>query len=180
MPTGSSRIPQNSGGRGLDAALRNAPNSGEFGYAQLPRLRSLKLRMPTGSSRIPQNSGGRGLDAAFCNAPNSGEFGYAQLPRLRSLKLRMPTGSSRIPQNSGGRGLDAAFRNAPNSGEFGYAQLPRLRSLKFACQPEVAEFSRIRAAGVGRRLPQRPEFWRIRLRATSSLTLFEVAHADRK
>ncbi len=32
ISSGSSRIPKNSGGRGLDAALRNAPNSGEFGY----------------------------------------------------------------------------------------------------------------------------------------------------
>ena len=39
ISSGSSRIPKNSGGRGLDAALRNAPNSGEFGYAQLRRLR---------------------------------------------------------------------------------------------------------------------------------------------
>ncbi len=38
ISSGSSRIPKNSGGRGLGAALRNAPNSGEFGYAQLRSL----------------------------------------------------------------------------------------------------------------------------------------------
>ncbi len=40
ISSGSSRIPKNSGGRGLGAALRNAPNSGEFGYAQLRKLKS--------------------------------------------------------------------------------------------------------------------------------------------
>ncbi len=33
----SSRIPENSGGRDQDATLTNAPNSREFGYAQLQR-----------------------------------------------------------------------------------------------------------------------------------------------
>ncbi len=45
ISSGSSRIPKNSGGRGLGAALRNAPNSGEFGYAQL-RRRELPLQEP--------------------------------------------------------------------------------------------------------------------------------------
>ena len=52
MPTESSRIPQNSGGRGLDAAFRNAPNSGEFGYAQLQRLKP-EFQYSAGDIRVP-------------------------------------------------------------------------------------------------------------------------------
>ncbi len=46
ISSGSSRIPKNSGGRGLGAALRNAPNSGEFGYAQLRRRGSVEVIDP--------------------------------------------------------------------------------------------------------------------------------------
>jgi len=43
IPSESSRIPKNSGGSGLIAVLRNAPNSWEFGYAQLRRDKSAQL-----------------------------------------------------------------------------------------------------------------------------------------
>ncbi len=39
----SNRIPENSGDRDQDATLTNAPNSGEFGYAQLQRPGTGKL-----------------------------------------------------------------------------------------------------------------------------------------
>ncbi len=56
ISSGSSRIPKNSGGRGLGAALRNAPNSGEFGYAQLRRHASVRIKRSPGLCRCPSTS----------------------------------------------------------------------------------------------------------------------------
>ena len=52
IPSKSSRIPKNSGGRGHDTTFADAPNSWEFGYAQLrrPKSWSHSANSPVGTS----------------------------------------------------------------------------------------------------------------------------------
>ncbi len=95
ISSGSSRIPKNSGGRGRNAALRNAPNSSEFGYAELRRLAS----HPTYWIRPPARAAPRSGDQRVrrqrrFRVQARGQFGR-RLPRRMGRPARSSLGIAR-------------------------------------------------------------------------------------